>query len=103
MTGFALSPDGRNLAIAVQPDNDKREPDLTEVKVITLATGVTRTWTANGTIGFGPDDARSLSWAANGGRWPSTGRAAVPAYVPACGSSIFPLAAAACWPTAERP
>ena len=65
MTGFALSPDGRNLAIAVQPDNDKREPDLTEVKVITLATGVTRTWTANGTIGFGPDDARSLSWADN--------------------------------------
>ena len=65
MTGFALSPDGRKLAIAVQPDNDKREPDLTEVKVITLATGVTRTWTANGTIGFGPDDARSLSWADN--------------------------------------
>jgi hypothetical protein len=30
--------------------------------VITLATGATRTWTANGTIGFGPDDARSLSW-----------------------------------------
>ena len=65
MTGFALSPDGRKLAIAVQPNNDKREPDLTEVKVITLATGVTRTWTANGTIGFGPDDARSLSWADN--------------------------------------
>jgi hypothetical protein len=62
MTGFALSPDGRQLAMAVQPDNNKREPDLTEVKVITLATGVTRTWTANGTIGFGPDDARSLSW-----------------------------------------
>jgi hypothetical protein len=65
MTGFALCPDGRKLAIAVQPDNDKREPDLTEVKVITLATGVTRTWTANGTIGFGADDARSLSWADN--------------------------------------
>ena len=65
MTGFALSPDGSKLAIAVQPDNDKREPDLTEVKVITLATGATRTWTANGTIGFGPDDARSLSWTDN--------------------------------------
>jgi hypothetical protein len=62
MTGFALSPDGSKLAIAVQPDNNKREPDLTQVKVITLATGATRTWTANGTIGFGPDDARSLSW-----------------------------------------
>jgi hypothetical protein len=65
MTGFALSPDGKKLAIAVQPDNNKREPDLTEVKVVTLATGATRTWTASGTIGFGPDDARSLSWAAD--------------------------------------
>jgi len=65
MTGFALSPDGKKLAIAVQPDNNKREPDLTEVKVITLATGATRTWTTSGTIGFGPDDARSLSWAAD--------------------------------------
>jgi hypothetical protein len=67
MTGFALSPDGRKLAIAVQPDNDKREPGLTEVKVITLATGATQTWTANGmssgSIGLGADDARSLSWA----------------------------------------
>jgi len=62
MTGFALSPDGTKLAIAVQPDNNKRQPDLTEVKVVTLATGATLTWTADGTIGFGPDDARSLSW-----------------------------------------
>jgi hypothetical protein len=62
MTGFALSPDGTKLAIAVQPDNNKREPELTEVKVVTLATGATMTWAANGTIGFGPDDARSLSW-----------------------------------------
>jgi WD40-like Beta Propeller Repeat len=66
MTGFALSPDGTTLAIAVQPDNNKREPDLTEVSVITLATGAMRTWTANGTIGFGPDDARSLSWTNDG-------------------------------------
>ena len=65
MTGFALSPDGTKLAIAVQPDNNKREPDLTEVKVVTLATGATMTWTANGTMGFGPDDARSLSWTDN--------------------------------------
>jgi len=67
MTGFALSPDGRRLAIAVQPDSYK-EPDLTEVKMITLATGETMTWTADGTvgtIGTGPDDAQSLSWASN--------------------------------------
>jgi hypothetical protein len=65
MTGFALSPDGSRLAIAVQPDNDKAEPELTEVKVITLATGATATWTADGTVGTGPDDARALSWASN--------------------------------------
>jgi hypothetical protein len=65
MTGFALSPDGTKLAIAVQPGNNKREPDLTEIKVVTLATGATLTWTANGTVGFGPDDARSLSWTDN--------------------------------------
>jgi hypothetical protein len=62
MTGFALSSDGNKLAIAVQPDNNKREPDLTEVKVIVLATGATTTWTGNGVVGIGPDDARSLSW-----------------------------------------
>jgi hypothetical protein len=65
MTGFALSPDGGKLAMAIQPDNNKHEPDLTEVKVVTLATGAVVTWTANGTIGFGPDDARSLSWPEN--------------------------------------
>ncbi len=65
MTGFALSPDGRRLAIAVQPDNNKRDLALTEVKVITLATGATETWTADGTIGTGPDDAPSLSWTAD--------------------------------------
>jgi len=62
MTGFTLSPDGGKLALAVQPDNNKRDLGLTVVKVVTLATGATATWTANGTIGTGPDDARSLSW-----------------------------------------
>jgi hypothetical protein len=63
MTGFALSPDGSKLAIAVQPDNVKNQPDLQQVIVYTLATGAVKTWSAEGTIGFGPDDARSLSWA----------------------------------------
>ncbi len=63
MTGFALSPDGSKLAIAVEPDNIKNDPNLQQVRVYTLATGMVRTWSADGTIGFGPDDARSLSWA----------------------------------------
>ena len=63
MTGLALSPTGRKLAMAVQPDNNKEKPNLTVVSVYTLATGAVRTWTGNGTIGSSGDDARSLSWA----------------------------------------
>lgn len=63
MTGFALSPDGSKLAIAVEPDNVSSDPSLQQVRVYTLATGAVQTWSADGTIGFGPDDARSLSWA----------------------------------------
>jgi hypothetical protein len=63
MTGFALSPDGSKLAIAVEPDNVKNDPNLQQVRVYTLATGAVQTWSADGTIGSGPDDARSLSWA----------------------------------------
>jgi hypothetical protein len=66
MTGLALSADGGRLAMAIQPENKKSEPDLTEVRVYALATGVTRTWHANGTIGSSGDDARSLSWTADG-------------------------------------
>ena len=53
LTGLALSPDGSKLAMALQPEINK-QPDLTLVKVYTLATGAVRTWTGNGTIGFGP-------------------------------------------------
>ncbi|HEY6296750.1 MAG TPA: hypothetical protein VIX15_13885 [Streptosporangiaceae bacterium] len=65
MTGFALSPDASQLAIAVEPDNDKADPGLQQIRVYSLATGAVRTWSADGTIGFGPDDARSLSWTGN--------------------------------------
>jgi hypothetical protein len=66
MTGLALSPSGRQLAIAVEPDNVKNEPNLQEIRLYTLGTGAVRTWSGIGTIGFGPDDARSVSWTADG-------------------------------------
>jgi hypothetical protein len=66
LTGLALSADGGRLAMAIQPDNKKSEPDLTEVRVYALATGVTRTWHANGTTGPSGDETRSLSWTADG-------------------------------------
>lgn len=66
VTGLALSPSGRQLAIAVQPDNVKNEPSLQEIRLYTLGTGAVRTWSGNGTIGSGPDDARSVSWTADG-------------------------------------
>ncbi len=65
MTGFALSPDASQLAIAVEPNNDKADPGLQQIRLYSLATGAERTWSADGTIGFGPDDARSLSWTAD--------------------------------------
>ena len=61
LNGLALSPDGSKLAMALQPETNK-QPYRTLLKVYTLATGAVRTWTGNGSIGFGPDDARSLSW-----------------------------------------
>lgn len=65
MTGFALSPGGGKLAIALEPDNDKKHPSLQEIRLYTLATGAVRTWSGDGTIGSGADDARSLSWTAD--------------------------------------
>ena len=65
LTGLALSPDGSKLAMAIQPGSIDKQPDLTLVKVYTLATGAVRTWTGHGTIGttgLGADDAQSLSW-----------------------------------------
>jgi serine/threonine protein kinase len=63
VTGFALSADGTELAVAVQPNSVKSEPDLTQLKLYSIATGaVLRTWNGNGTIGFGGDDPEALTW-----------------------------------------
>jgi serine/threonine protein kinase len=63
LDGAALSPDGTELAVAVAPDSGHGNSDLLEVKLYSIATGaVLRTWSANGDIGFNPDDPESLSW-----------------------------------------
>jgi hypothetical protein len=67
VTGVALSADATRLAIAVQPQNT-RDPNLTEVKVYTLATGAVQVWHGDGTIGGSADDVESISWTADG-RW----------------------------------
>lgn len=65
VTGLALSPSGRKLAIAVEPNNVKKDPNLQEIRVYTLGTGAVRTWKGDGTIGSGPGDAKSVSWTAD--------------------------------------
>jgi len=66
MTGFALSPDGSQLAIAVQPNYFKKDRNLVQIRVYSLRTGAVRTWSADGRgIGEGGDDALSLSWTAD--------------------------------------
>jgi hypothetical protein len=66
VTGFALSPDGTELAVAVEPNNGKGGPDLTELRLYSVTTGaVLRTWDANGTIGLAGDNPEALSWTAD--------------------------------------
>lgn len=67
VTGMALSPDGTKLAVAVQPQQ-KPDVNLEELRIYTPATGAVRTWRGEGVIGFGSDDAGSLSWTADGRR-----------------------------------
>ena len=63
VNGVALSPDGTELAVAVSPNNVESEPELTELKLYSVATGaVLRTWDADGGIGFSLDDPEALSW-----------------------------------------
>jgi hypothetical protein len=60
LRGLALSPDGRRLAVAVQPGAVAMPCRLT---VYTLGSGAARTWSAPrssaGSIGLAPDDARA--------------------------------------------
>jgi hypothetical protein len=67
VTGFALSPDGTRLAIAVEPERASA-PDLDQVRIYTLATGAVRTWSGQGLVGDLPDEPGFLSWTANG-KW----------------------------------
>lgn len=64
VTGLALSPSGRKLAIAVEPNNGK-DLNLQEIRIYTLGTGAVRTWKGDGNIGSGPDDPKSVSWTAD--------------------------------------
>jgi hypothetical protein len=63
VTSLALSADGTELAMGITVDT------TSEVKVYTLATGAVRTWSATGLAAegqLGPQDAASMSWAADG-------------------------------------
>jgi hypothetical protein len=73
VSGLALSPDGRKLAIDVDSGNWP-QARLMEIMTYTLATGVSRSWTASGVTnadassgftGSGVDGAQSISWTAN--------------------------------------
>jgi hypothetical protein len=58
--GLALSPDGKELAVAASPAS---QPSHTLLKVYSLVTQVTTAWTGRALIGVMPWDAKSLSWA----------------------------------------
>jgi hypothetical protein len=60
LTGFAITPNGARLALAVLTGSEAR------VLVYSLATGTVRTWQSPGTIGSDPDDYLSISWGQGG-------------------------------------
>jgi hypothetical protein len=68
VTGFALSPDGTELAVAGYPAGKHPwTPVVSELTIYSIATGaVLRSWSATGTIGTAPgsslEDAEGLSW-----------------------------------------
>ncbi len=60
VSGFALSPDGTELAVGTYPGTG---PSVAELRIYSIATGaVLRTWSATGSIGNWIDDAEELSW-----------------------------------------
>lgn len=73
VTGLALSPDGRKLAVEVDTETNS-QPGLMEIRVYTLATGAYSNWSTNGSAdpedpsgftGSGVDGSPSISWAAD--------------------------------------
>jgi hypothetical protein len=60
LLALALSADGTRLAFASQPATSRNEPTLTNVTVLKLAGGTSRTWSATGDLLGG------LSWTADG-------------------------------------
>jgi len=64
LSGLALTPDGRKLAVAIQTGGPRPGP---EIQVDTLATGAQRVWTWPGAqpIAEGPGGGTALSWAAD--------------------------------------
>jgi hypothetical protein len=67
LDAFALSPDGKRLALAIQPHDVKQDPNRIDLIVYTLGNGTARAWNSDGvSIGSGPDDPLGLSWTADG-------------------------------------
>jgi hypothetical protein len=73
VTGLALSPDGSNLAVEVG-SGDVGQPGRQQIIIRTLATGMIRTWSANGSpdlkdprgfTGSGVDGSQTISWTAD--------------------------------------
>jgi hypothetical protein len=73
VSGLALSPDGRKLAVDVD-SGSWPQARLTEIMTYTLATGAFRSWTTSGVTnpdapfgftGSGVDGAQSISWTAD--------------------------------------
>ena len=64
VTGLALSPGGRKLAVAFQPAHLTAEK--MGIRIYSIPSGATRTWFAAGTIGMSEDDSGAISWTADG-------------------------------------